>query len=729
MLHRMIGWRVTAAVVALSTLSLGGCADDSLVEVFHFADRLAAGDHRRHVQRHDFDAVDEHRRTTGWSHGETRDDDVSFVWAIGQAAELELDVDDPEIVRWLQLRCWPFSVGPGQQQQVRVSVNGTDLGVVELATGAQAYSLPVESGALAPGENTLSFTFALTRSPTPQEQRPLAAAFDFVALSATPEAAVADDGRRESSAVSADGSDLVQPGSSSLVFSLTLPDRATLEFGATSDNPSTTQAMVTARNETGEETVLWSGEASDNQRADLSRLAGQTVDLVFRARGDSSGSVRWTSPRLMGEVGDADLATNVLVIVVDTLRADHVGVYGRDLHTPNMDALARSGVRFTRAYSPIPITGPSHSSLFTSQLPSMHGVRNNLQTLPDDHVTLAEVLGDAYRRTAALVSLGVIRAPSGLSQGFDEYLDEFGLDWWKTADEVNAQLVPWLEQTKAPFFLWAHYSDPHEPYASPDRAYPKVAVHGDDLERTEVSAESRSVSLPVMVPPGGTDIKISAVASSAPRPIRVRDLRVRNQRVAVTCPSGCDGPAEGRGGADATIRLDNPSRNSVDVQLRFRLDEVAKDFDELSERYRHEAEYFDRKLGDLLSALEQAGRRANTLIILTSDHGEGLGEQGARRSAIRRAAACPSRSQLACRASLREDAGDAGFAHRRAPHDHGSPRDTRRRRSCGEKPGAIDRTGLGSWRTCPDRGRDLQSAGRSKPPGDHRRRLQAHSQR
>ena len=80
-------------------------------------------------------------------------------------------------------------------------------------------------------------------------------------------------------------------------------------------------------------------------------------------------------------VGGADLTTNVLLVVVDTLRADHVGSYGGRARTPNMDALARSGVRFERAYSHIPLTGPSHASLFTSLLPRAHGVRNNLQPL------------------------------------------------------------------------------------------------------------------------------------------------------------------------------------------------------------------------------------------------------------------------------------------------------------------------------------------------------------
>ena len=623
-LRRVIGRRVAPTLVALAMLSLGACDDGTLVEVLTFADRLDVGDHRHEVS-HDFDAGEERPRISGWSHSETLDNDVSFVWAVGREAELVLDITHPDDIQWLHFRCWPFNFGLGSEQQVRVSLNSTQLGVVELSPVANLYSLPIPDGSLETGENTLSFAFSLTKSPSAQDQRPLAAAFDFVQVSRRREIATALPGQR-GRPVEADGSDFVLPGSSSLAFSLSLPNRAVLEFGARSDDQSLSEAELTVLDVTGQETVVWSGRSTRSRRVDLSGLAGQPVDLIFRAIGDGTDSVRWLSPRLLGDVGETNLATNVLFVVVDTLRADHVGVYGSNLHTPNIDALARSGVRFDRAYSSIPITGPSHASMFTSLLPRVHGVRNNLQALPDDHVTLAEVLRAAYRRTSAFVSLGVIRAPSGLNQGFDEYFDEFGLDWWKTAEEMNDQVVPWLERVKGSFFLWAHYSDPHEPYAPPGPIYPRVMVQGNGLETVEISAESRSVSLSVSVPPGGTDIEVYSVAGSASRPIRVRDLRVRNSRVEVTCPSGCDGPADSRIGAEATIRLHNPTQTATDVYLRFRLDELALNTSELREAYRQEVEYTDQQIGALLSALDRSGRRRDTLVILTADHGEGLGD-------------------------------------------------------------------------------------------------------
>ena len=159
---------------------------------------------------------------------------------------------------------------------------------------------------------------------------------------------------------------------------------------------------------------------------------------------------------------------NVLLIVVDTLRADHIGVYGSEIPTPNIDGVAARGVMFERAYSHIPITGPSHSSLFTGLLPFEHGVHNNAQILDSRFGTLAEILRDHGRSTAAVVSLGVLNQEFGFGRGFTTYRDQFEHSWWKDADEVNQEVFEILAgDLAAPFFLWAHYSDPHEPYAPP----------------------------------------------------------------------------------------------------------------------------------------------------------------------------------------------------------------------------------------------------------------------
>ena len=255
--------------------------------------------------------------------------------------------------------------------------------------------------------------------------------------------------------------------------------------------------------------------------------------------------------------------------------------------------------------------------------PFSHGL------LADDHVTLAELLRATDRRTAGFVSLGVLRTPSGLSQGFDEYQDDFALDGWKPAGEMNDRLVSWLEQAEDSFFVWAHYSDPHEPYSPPTRTYPRIAVRQDGREEIEISANASTVSIPLIVPPGYTVIQVSSVPVTDPRPIRIQDIRTTDARVDATCASGCDDAREGSSGRGIVAAIDLINRNTSDtnVALRFRADELLS-LSEVRERYRQEVEYADREIGVLLSALERAGHRDNTLVILTADNGEGLGNHG-----------------------------------------------------------------------------------------------------
>jgi arylsulfatase A-like enzyme len=160
---------------------------------------------------------------------------------------------------------------------------------------------------------------------------------------------------------------------------------------------------------------------------------------------------------------------NVLVITVDTLRADYVGSYGGPAQTPAADRLAAQGVRFSQAYAQLPQTTPNHASLFTGQFPSTHGLRITLHNaLPAGAVTLAQVLRAEGYRTGAVYSWFSLDGPaSGLDQGFETYQNVTPPDAAKgRADAVTDAATEWLEAagSAAPFFLWAHYRDPHYPY-------------------------------------------------------------------------------------------------------------------------------------------------------------------------------------------------------------------------------------------------------------------------
>ena len=253
-----------------------------------------------------------------------------------------------------------------------VSVGERRIGAVELRPGMETFSLPVLPDVLTLGNNFLTFAFSRVKPRTPDDPRLLAGAFDFVELSATD-----DPARPVGEEVQAEGGDIILPRRSTLAFSLSAPPDAVFEFGAESMGPPA-EGLVALRTEDGTERVLWTGESASRQRVALAAAAGEQVELVFRALGD--GPIRWVAPRLSGAMGAADVTTNVLFIVIDTLRRDHLGVYGGEPHTPHMDALAAAGVRFARAYSPIPSTGPAHSSMFTSLHPRAHGSAQQSRT-------------------------------------------------------------------------------------------------------------------------------------------------------------------------------------------------------------------------------------------------------------------------------------------------------------------------------------------------------------
>lgn len=170
---------------------------------------------------------------------------------------------------------------------------------------------------------------------------------------------------------------------------------------------------------------------------------------------------------------------NVLLVTIDTLRADRLGAYGYGpARTDNLDALARDGVLFERATAQVPVTLPSHASLLTGLFPPIHGVRDNTHfRLDEKAVTLAEILKAQGYQTAAFVGAFVLDESFGLAQGFDVYDDVVGGRDGATpgtiAERPAAEIVrafgSWLDGTsrETPFFAWLHFFDPHLPYAPP----------------------------------------------------------------------------------------------------------------------------------------------------------------------------------------------------------------------------------------------------------------------
>lgn len=195
-----------------------------------------------------------------------------------------------------------------------------------------------------------------------------------------------------------------------------------------------------------------------------------------------------------GKIKDA----NILLITIDTLRADHLGCYGYDkIETPNIDALARSGILFRNTSAQAPITLPSHASILTGVYPQYHGIRNNGDFfLPESQTTLAELLEKEGYATSAVVSSFILDRQFGLNQGFSHYDDKFpkpeegeekqlGWDLQRKAEETTDRAVRWLERTgKSKFFMWVHYMDPHDDYTPP---YPYNEKYASRLYDGEIA--------------------------------------------------------------------------------------------------------------------------------------------------------------------------------------------------------------------------------------------------
>ena len=169
---------------------------------------------------------------------------------------------------------------------------------------------------------------------------------------------------------------------------------------------------------------------------------------------------------------------NVLLITIDTLRADRIGAYGyKAARTPALDRLAAAGVRFDDATAHAVLTLPAHAALLSGRYPGAFGIKlNGMGALPSDAITLAERLKTSGYRTGAIVASPVLARGYGLDQGFDDYDDRIRgeaaetvaiADLQRTADEITTTARQWLGAQQGPWFLWVHYYDPHLPYAAP----------------------------------------------------------------------------------------------------------------------------------------------------------------------------------------------------------------------------------------------------------------------
>ncbi len=194
---------------------------------------------------------------------------------------------------------------------------------------------------------------------------------------------------------------------------------------------------------------------------------------------------------------------NILLVTIDTLRPDRVGVYGaRSPATPVMDRLAAGGCLFEDAVVQVPLTRASHATILTGLYPFQHGIRDNFAPpLAAAHRTLAEILKGQGYVTGGFVGSFIVNTQSGLNRGFDEFDDVFETggkgsafftEYQRRAGQVEERAGPWIERVAAgsrPFFAWVHFYDPHSPYTPPppyNTRYAKTPYDGEVAYTDEI---------------------------------------------------------------------------------------------------------------------------------------------------------------------------------------------------------------------------------------------------
>jgi len=412
----------------------------------------------------------------GWSPAASWKDGASIAWATARQSRIRLGLLQPADGQ-LVLRC-----GLGDDVQLpglplEVSLNHRRVGVLRIERGLREFTLPLPARLQRRGANELALLNPLlsTRPRPAPRTRDRAVACDRIhierAAAPTPHAtaAVAPDGTPE----------LHVPGGATVDYYLRVPAQAALAFGLPAADHAALRVSVTTEGERERALFIGTGAAAA-VRVPLDLPAGRLARVAFQSTGD--GVVRVSAPRLVGAAPPpaappspppATAHPNILLYVVDTLRADHLGCYGyRRPTSPEIDAFATEGMVFTDAVAQAPWTKPASASIHTGRYPSRHGAVTLMQRIRSDVPTLAEELRAAGYRTAGFVTNANVSGEFGFNRGFEryDYLPEeptrAGVH--VPADAVTTAATSWLASgDDRPFFLYLHVTDPHAPYAPP----------------------------------------------------------------------------------------------------------------------------------------------------------------------------------------------------------------------------------------------------------------------
>lgn len=318
---------------------------------------------------------------------------------------------------------------------------------------------------------------------------------------------------------------------------------------------------------------------------------------------------------------------NLLLIVVDSLRFDAISQSLGAARTPAVHALVDDGVSMTGCFSHTPVNDAALAALFSSRMPHRSGMVHDLQTIDPDLPLLAEELADEGYVTLASVSRDLTvptdRDPAdrGLLRGFQHvHLPEY--EQWP-AEDVNAAALTLLRDRDPshPWFLLAHFSDPHEPYEAYQTANANALISFDgDLIKTVPISNTTHWQHEFDLVPGK-----HRMSFKADTPLYVRDFKCHSEGQPL--PTAFLLGTATESAKTIVVSIENPTTAPLRCKLSARIHD-APSLAQVRERYRLEVEHVDHAIGALIEELKSSNQYDNTCIVLTATHGQALGERG-----------------------------------------------------------------------------------------------------
>jgi len=483
--------------LGLALLLLGGCARDTETDSVNLIERFPLSTLEVGTRAIDFgNPAFRPHFVGGWSWNE-RDNDGApgFVWGVGDASDIDFQVIDPRDFE-LTFRCRSIR-RPGLPGQVlTIEVNGVEVEILEIAPQIKEYRVPVSGDLLERGKNRLRLGYKFHRPPGETGRRALAIAWYELRFGDAPASSAPrlDEGRgalvvpfdsavhipvlaRPGTVVEIGQVEPLGQGRGALEVQLEIdgaPPRTLAEVDPTEDRPG-----------------RWALDVEGPARLSLvarevgvPRVGGGVA--VGRLTLDWPLESQAIEPRVQGPSNE--IPPNIVIYLVDTLRADRLGAYGHEGGlSPELDAFAGDGVVFERAIAQSSWTRSAVASLLTGLWPGSHGTTGRRDRLPETAVTLGERLAEAGYETVAVLTNPNVSGNFGFRQGFEHYIH---LPKQADSVQVHDRVRGWLDKRDAdrPFFLYVHTADPHTPYLPPEPYRSRIAA---DAEPVRLTIESQ----------------------------------------------------------------------------------------------------------------------------------------------------------------------------------------------------------------------------------------------